>query len=133
MIWVALVTIVVSGIIGFCQDAAWKRARRCHHSVYGDCSKCHQEAGERALAAAAARAEAEAIRLQELDDAFFAIDEATRMKIIDTLEDHWAYADLPDWNADQMKQTVVKVYRRSLRNEGKPMEVSGHSVKRRGG
>ena len=83
-----------------------------------------------ARVAAAAWAEAEARRLQELDEAFFAIDESTRMTIIEVLEDHWVDADLPDWTAEQMKQTVVKVHQQSLANEGKLTEISGASIRR---
>ena len=115
---------------GSWRDAAWKHAHLCHHGIYGDCPKCLAEAEEQARVAAAAAAEVEALRLRKLDEDFFSIDEATRLKIIEVLEDHWVDADLPDWNADQMKQAVVKVYLQSLSNEGKPMQISGHSVKR---
>jgi hypothetical protein len=46
------------------------------------------------------------------------------------LDDHWVDTHLPDWTAEQMKQTVVKVYKQSLANEGKPMEISGSSIRR---
>jgi len=52
------------------------------------------------------------------------------MKIIEVLEDHWVDADLPDWTAEQMKQTVLKVYQQSLVNEKKPIEISGASIRR---
>jgi hypothetical protein len=130
MIWVALAIIVIVSLIEFWKDAAWKRSRRCQHGVFGDCSKCQKEAEEHARVAAAAWAEAEARRLQELDEAFFAIDETTRMKIIEVLEDHWVVADLPNWTAEQMKQTVVKVHHHSLANEGKLTEISGSSIRR---
>lgn len=130
MIWVALAIIVIAFIADLWRDAAWKRARRCQHGVFGDCSRCQEEAEERARTAEAAWTEAKALRLQELDEAFFAIDETTRMKIIDVLEDHWIDANLPDRTTEQMKQTVVKVYRQSLVNDGKPMEISGSSIRR---
>jgi hypothetical protein len=53
-----------------------------------------------------------------------------RTKIIEVLDDHWVDTHLPDWTAEQMKQTVVKVYKQSLANEGKPMEISGSSIRR---
>jgi hypothetical protein len=130
MIWVALAIIVTFLIIDLWKEAVWKRSKRCQHGIFGDCPKCQEEAEEHARANAAARAETEAQRLQELDEAFFAIDEITRMKIIEVLEDHWVDADLPDWTPEQMKQTVVKVYQQSLANEGKLREVSGASIRR---
>jgi ABC-type thiamine transport system ATPase subunit len=125
MIWVALVIIVFLWIIDLWKNSAWKRARRCQHGISGLCARCQEEAGERARAAEVASAEAKARSLRELDEAFFAIDEATRTKIIDLLEDHWIDANLPDWTTEQMKQSVVKIYRQSLANEGKLMEISG--------
>jgi hypothetical protein len=130
MIWVALAIIAIFWIIDLCKEAAWKRSKRCQHGIYGDCPKCQEEAAEHARVAAAVWAEAEARRLQELDQAFFAFDEATRMKLIAVLEDHWVDADLPDWTAEQMKQTIVKVYQKSLANEGKPLEISGASIRK---
>ena len=130
MIWVALAIIVTFWLIELWKEAAWKRSRRCQHGVFGECLKCQEEAEEHARAAATARAEAEARRLHELDEAFFAIDEATRTRIIDALEDHWIDAKLPEWTPEQMKQSVVKVYRQSLLNEGKSMEISGASIRR---
>ena len=130
MIWAALAIIVIFWIIELCKYAAQKRASRCRHGVFGDCSRCQEEAEERARAAEVALAEAKARRLKELDEAFFAIDEATTVKIIDVLDDHWIDANLPEWTPEQMKQTVVKIYRQSLANEGKPMEISGTSIRR---
>jgi hypothetical protein len=121
---------VVSPIIDFWKGAAWKRSQRCQHGVLGDCPSCLEVAKSGARVRASAWAEGEARRLQDLDEEFFAIDERTRTKIIEVLEDHWVDAALPDWTAMQMKQTVVKVYNQSLANEGKLMEVSGASVKR---
>ncbi|HEX4031564.1 MAG TPA: hypothetical protein VHX20_14440 [Terracidiphilus sp.] len=128
MIWAALAVIVIFWIIDLWKDAAWKRSKRCQHGIFGDCPKCQEEAEEHSRAAAVVWAEAR--RLQELDEAFFAIDEATRMKIIEVLEDHWVDADLLDWTAEQMKQTVMKVFQKSLANEGKPLEISGASMRR---
>jgi len=130
MIWVALAIIVAFLIIDLWKKAAWKRSKRCQHGAFGECPKCQKEADEHSRAFAIARAEAEARRLKELDEAFFAIDEVTRMKIIDVLEDHWIDANLPEWTAEQMKQTVVKVYRQSAANNGKPMEISGASIRK---
>ena len=130
MIWVALAIVVIIWLIDRWKDAVWKGSRRCRHGVFGDCSKCQKEAEEHARAAAVAWTEAEARRLRELDEAFFAIDETTRMKIAEVLEDHWVDADLPNWTAEQMKQTVVKVYKQSLANGGRPMEISGTSIRR---
>lgn len=112
MTYVALAIFLIFLIIDLWKDAARKRSRRCRHGAFDDCIKCRMEAEEEARAAAAAwaEAEAEAWRLQELDETFFAIDEAKRMKIIEVLEGHWVDADLPDWTAEQMKQTVIKVY-----------------------
>jgi hypothetical protein len=132
MILVALAIVVISLIIDLWKNAAWKWSRRCQHGVFGHCPKCQDEAEEHARADASAWAETEARRLQKLDEAFFAIDEPTRMKIIDVLEDHWVDSDLPEWTAEQMKQTVVKVHHRSLANEGKLMEIAGASIKKRG-
>lgn len=130
MIWVAIAIIVIISFIDIWKNAARKRSQRCQHGVFGDCPKCQEGAKELARAVAAARAEVEARRLKELEEAFFAIDEATRTKIIEVLDDHWSDAHLPDWTAEQMKQTVVKVYQQSLANEGKPMEISGASIRR---
>ncbi len=130
MIWVALAIVVIIWLIDRWKDVVWKRSRRCQHGVFGDCSKCQEEAEQQARAVATARAEAEAQRLQELDEAFFAIDESTRTKIIEVLDDHWVDAHLPDWTAEQMKQTVVRVYKQSLANEEKLMEISGSSIRR---
>jgi hypothetical protein len=130
MIWVAIAIIVIISFIDLWKNAARKRSQRRQHGVFGDCPKCQEEAKEHARAVAAARVEAEAQRLQELDEAFFAIDEAMRTKIIEVLDDHWVDTHLPDWTAEQMKQTVVKVYKQSLANEGKPMEISGSSIRR---
>ncbi len=128
MIWVPLAVIGIFLIIDLWKNAIWKRARRCQHRAFGDCPKCLEEAAEQAREAEAAWAEAR--RVQELDEAFFAMDETTRMKIIEVHEDHWVDADLPDWTAGQMKQTVVKIYRQSLANEGKPIEISGACIRR---
>jgi hypothetical protein len=129
MIWVALAIIVIGLIADLCRDAAWKRSRRCKHGVPGDCPNCREEAEQQVRAHVAALAETEARRLENLDEAFFAIDEITRARIIDVLEDHWVDADLPDWTPDQMKQTVVKVYQQSVANEGKPTGISGASIR----
>jgi hypothetical protein len=88
MIWVALAIIVIISFIDLWTNVARKRSQRCQHGVFGDCPKCQEEVKEHARAVAAARAEAEARRLKELDGAFFAIDEATRTKIIEVLDDH---------------------------------------------
>ena len=131
MIWVALAIIVIFSIIDLWKNLAWKRSRRCPHGAFGDCPKCQEEAEEHARAEAAAWAETEARRVEKLDETFFAIDETTRMKIIDVLEDHWVDAGLPDWTAEQMKRAVVKVYQQSLANEGKVIEISGASIRQR--
>jgi hypothetical protein len=130
MIWVALAIFVIVLVIDLSKDAAWKRSRRCKHRVFGDCRRCQEEAEELHRVRSGALAEIEARRRRELDEAFFSIDEATRMRIIDVLEDHWEDARLPDWTSDQMKQTVVKVYRQSVANEGIQMEVLGASIKK---
>jgi len=127
MIWLALAIAVIFWIIDLYNDAGRNKSRQCTHGVLGDCSKCQEEATERARTLPGDKA----CLLQGLDEAFFAIDEATRTKIIDVLEDHWVDANLPDWTVEQMKQTVVKVYRQSLTNDGRAMEITGSSIRKR--